>query len=204
MAKSIVQEFTKGLWEEIPPFRLVLGLCPVLAVTKSVENGIGMGLATTFVLIGSNLLVSAMRKVIPNKIRIACFIIVIATFVTVVELLMQAYTYALFLQLGIFIPLIVVNCIVLGRAEAFAFKNGIIPSLADGAGIGIGFTLALAALGAVRELLGNNSITIWSPWDLSFPMILGSSFQPFTFMVEAPGAFMCLGLMLCFMNLFEK
>ena len=204
MAKSIVQEFTKGLWEEIPPFRLVLGLCPVLAVTKSVENGIGMGLATTFVLIGSNLLVSAMRKIIPNKIRIACFIIVIATFVTVVELLMQAYTYALFLQLGIFIPLIVVNCIVLGRAEAFAFKNGIVPSLADGAGIGIGFTLALAALGAVRELLGNNSITIWSPWDLSFPMIFWSSFQPFTFMVEAPGAFMCLGLMLCFMNLFEK
>ncbi len=204
MAKSIVQEFTKGLWEEIPPFRLVLGLCPVLAVTKSVENGIGMGLATTFVLVGSNLLVSAMRKVIPNKIRIACFIIVIATFVTVVELLMQAYTYALFLQLGIFIPLIVVNCIVLGRAEAFAFKNGIVPSLADGAGIGIGFTLALAALGAVRELLGNNSITIWSPWDLSFPMIFGSSFQPFTFMVEAPGAFVCLGLMLCFMNLFEQ
>ncbi len=204
MAKSGVQEFNKGLWEEIPPFRLVLGLCPVLAVTKSVENGIGMGLATTFVLVGSNLLVSAMRKIIPNKIRIACFIIVIATFVTVVELLMQAYTYALFLQLGIFIPLIVVNCIVLGRAEAFAFKNGIVPSLADGAGIGIGFTLALAALGAVRELLGNNSITIWGPWDLSFPMIFGSSFQPFTFMVEAPGAFVCLGLMLCFMNLFEK
>jgi electron transport complex protein RnfE len=202
MAKSIVQEFTKGLWEEIPPFRLVLGLCPVLAVTKSVENGIGMGLATTFVLIGSNLLVSAIRNVIPNKIRIACFIIVIATFVTVVELLMQAYTYALFLKLGIFIPLIVVNCIVLGRAEAFAFKNGVVPSLADGAGIGIGFTLALASLGAVRELFGTGGLTIWG--NLSFPMIFGSSFQPFTFMVEAPGAFICLGLMLCFMNLFEK
>ncbi len=206
MAKSIVQEFTKGLWEEIPPFRLVLGLCPVLAVTKSVENGIGMGLATTFVLVGSNLLVSAMRKIIPNKIRIACFIIVIATFVTVVELLMQAFTYALFLKLGIFIPLIVVNCIVLGRAEAFAFKNGIFPSLADGAGIGIGFTIALAALGAVRELFGTGGLTIWSgsDWSFSFPMIFGSSFQPFTFMVEAPGAFVCLGLMLCFMNLFEK
>ena len=162
MAKSIVQEFTKGLWEEIPPFRLVLGLCPVLGMTNSVENGIGMGLATTFVLVCSNLLVSAMRKIIPNKIRIACFIIVIATFVTVVEQLMQAFTftYPLYLKLGLFIPLIVVNCIVLGRAEAFAFKNGIVPSLADGAGIGIGFTLALAALGAVRELFGANSITI--------------------------------------------
>ncbi len=202
MAKSIVQEFTKGLWEEIPPFRLVLGLCPVLAVTKSVENGIGMGLATTFVLVGSNLLVSLLRKVIPSKIRIACFIIVIATFVTVVELLMQAYTYALFLKLGIFIPLIVVNCVVLGRAEAFAFKNRIVSSLADGAGIGIGFTLALASLGAVRELFGTGGLTIWG--DFGFHAIFGSSFQPFTFMVEAPGAFVCLGLMLCFMNLFEK
>jgi len=204
MAKSIVQEFTKGLWEEIPPFRLVLGLCPTLAVSKSVENGIGMGLATTFVLVGSNLLISAIRKIIPGKIRIACFIIVIATFVTVVELLMQAYTYALFLKLGIFIPLIVVNCIVLGRAEAFACKNSVVSSIADGAGIGVGFTLALASLGAVRELFGTGGITIWSDWGLSFPMIFGSSFQPFTFMVEAPGAFICLGLMLCFMNLFEK
>jgi len=204
MAKSIVQEFTKGLWEEIPPFRLVLGLCPTLAVTKSVENGIGMGLATTFVLIGSNLLVSAMRKIIPGKIRIACFIIIIATFVTVVELLMQAYTYGLFLKLGIFIPLIVVNCIVLGRAEAFAFKNGVVSSIADGAGIGVGFTLALAALGAVRELFGANSITIWSDWGLGISNIFGTSFQPFTFMVEAPGAFLCLGLMLSFMNMLEK
>lgn len=138
MAKSIVQEFTKGLWNEIPPFRLVLGLCPTLAVTKSVENGIGMGLATTFVLVCSNILVSMLRNVIPAKVRIACFIIVIATFVTVVELLMQAFTYPLFLKLGIFIPLIVVNCIVLGRSEAFASKNPIIPSTADGLGIGIG------------------------------------------------------------------
>jgi len=197
MAKTIVQEFTKGLWDEIPPFRLVLGLCPVLAVTKTVENGIGMGLATTFVLVCSNILVSSLRKAIPPKVRIACFIIIIATFVTVVELVMQAFTYPLFLKLGIFIPLIVVNCIVLGRAEAFASKNGITASLADGLGIGIGFTLALGALGAVRELFGTGLLTIWEK-----PIqIFGPSFQPFTFMIEAPGAFVCLGLMLCVMNM---
>ena len=196
MAKTIGQEFVKGLWDEIPPFRLVLGLCPTLAVTKSVENGIGMGLATTFVLVCSNILVSALRNIIPSKVRIACFIIVIATFVTVVELLMQAYTYALFLKLGIFIPLIVVNCIVLGRSEAFASKNPILPSLADGLGIGIGFTLSLAALGAVREILGSGTFFGMS--------VFGSSYQPFAFMVEAPGAFICLGLMLCLMNLIGK
>ncbi len=197
MAKTIVQEFTKGLWDEIPPFRLVLGLCPVLAVTKTVENGIGMGMATTFVLVCSNILVSSLRKTIPPKVRIACFIIIIATFVTVVELVMQAFTYPLFLKLGIFIPLIVVNCIVLGRAEAFASKNGITASLADGLGIGIGFTLALGALGAVRELFGTGNLTIWEK-----PIqIFGPSFQPFTFMIEAPGAFVCLGLMLCVMNM---
>jgi Na+-translocating ferredoxin:NAD+ oxidoreductase subunit E len=200
MAKSIVQEFTKGLWAEIPPFRLVLGLCPVLAVTKSVENGIGMGLATTFVLVCSNLLVSALRKSIPPKVRIACFIIVIATFVTIVELVMQAYAYPLFQKLGIFIPLIVVNCIVLGRAEAFAYKNGVVASVADGLGMGVGFTLSLAALGAVRESLGIGTLTFWET-----PITLfGPSFQPFSFMVEAPGAFVCLGLMLCVMNLLGK
>ena len=197
MAKTLVQEFTKGLWEEIPPFRLVLGLCPVLAVTKTVENGIGMGVATTFVLVGSNFFVSLLRKLIPSKVRIACFIIIIATFVTLVELMMQAFTYPLFLKLGIFIPLIVVNCVVLGRSEAFAFKNGIARSLADGLGIGIGFTLALAALGAVRELLGAGTLTFWET-----PIqILSPTVQPFTFMVEAPVSFFCLGLMLCLMNL---
>jgi len=196
MAKSIVQEFTKGLWEEIPPFRLVLGLCPTLAVTKSVESAIGMGLATTFVLVGSNVLVSMLRKIIPSKVRIAAFIIVIATFVTVVELLMQAYTYPLFLTLGIFIPLIVVNCIVLGRAEAFASKNGVIPSLADGLGIGIGFTLALSALASVRELLGYGTIF--------GHQVMSSSYEPFAFVVQAPGAFVCLGLMLAVMNLVGK
>jgi electron transport complex protein RnfE len=196
MAKTLVQEFTKGLWAEIPPFRLVLGLCPTLAVTKSVENGIGMGMATTFVLVCSNILVSMLRKVIPAKVRIACFIIVIATFVTLVELLMQAYAYPLFLKLGIFIPLIVVNCIVLGRSEAFASKRPVIPSVADGLGIGIGFTLSLGALGAVREVLGEGTLLGHS--------MFGSSFEPFSFMVQAPGAFICLGLMLCGMNLIGK
>jgi len=196
MAKTVVQEFTKGLWDEIPPFRLVLGLCPALAVTKSAENGLGMGLATTFVLLGANLLVSLLRNVIPQKVRIACFIIIIATFVTLVELLSQAFAYKLFLALGIFIPLIVVNCIVLGRAEAFAFKNGPVKSIADGLGIGIGFTLALGALGAVREILGNGTI-----FDVA---LFGPNFEPFTFMVEAPGAFVGLGLMLAVMNLLSK
>ncbi len=196
MAKTLTQEFVKGLWDEIPPFRLVLGLCPALAVTKSVENGLGMGVATTFVLVCSNILVSMLRKVIPSKVRIACFIIIIATFVTVVELLMQAFTYPLFLKLGIFIPLIVVNCIVLGRSEAFASKNGMVHSAADGLGIGIGFTLALASLGAVREILGNGTVLGIN--------LFGPSFEPFSFMVEAPGAFVGLGLMLCIMNFVGK
>ena len=202
MAKSIVQEFTKGLWEEVPPFRLVLGLCPVLGVTTKMEFGIGMGLATTFVLICSNLLVSLLRNIIPSKVRIACFIIIIATFVTVVELLMQAYAYEIFLQLGIFIPLIVVNCVVLGRSEAFASKNNIVRSLADGAGIGIGFTVSLASLGALREVLATNSLTgnILNKVSYEVVDIFGASFQPFTFAGQAAGAFMCLGLMLCAMN----
>jgi len=197
MAKTITQEFVKGLWDEIPPFRLVLGLCPVLAVTKTLYNGWGMGVATTFVLVCSNVLVSSLRKVIPPKVRIACFIVVIASFVTVVELLMQAYAYPLFLELGIFIPLIVVNCIVLGRSEAFAYKKGVIASLFDGLGIGIGFTLSLAALGTVRELLGTGDLTIYK----EAITVFGPPFEPFKFMVEAPGAFVSLGSMLCLMNL---
>jgi len=198
MAQSLAKEFTKGLWAELPPFRLVLGLCPVLAVTKSVENGLGMGIATTFVLVCSNLLVSLLRNIIPAKVRIACFIVIIATFVTIVELLMQAFAYPLFLKLGIFIPLIVVNCIVLGRSEAFASKNGPIMSVADGLGIGIGFTLSLGALGAVREFLGNGTLTIWE----GLPVFsMGPDFLPFRFMLEAPGAFVGLGLMLFLMNL---
>lgn len=196
MAKTLVQEFTKGLWDEIPPFRLVLGLCPTLGVTTSMKNGLGMGLATTFVLVFSNILVSLMRNLIPSKVRIACFIIIIATFVIVVELLMQAYAYALFQTLGVFIPLIVVNCIVLGRAEAFASKNGLLASTADGLGIGIGFSLSLAALGAVREIVGTGMFFGYS--------LFGPNYKPFTFMIQAPGAFIALGLMLCMMNLVGK
>ena len=202
MAKTVVQEFTKGLWAEIPPFRLVLGLCPTLAVTKTLENGFGMGIATTFVLVCSNIIVSLLRSFIPKRVLIACFIVVIATFVIVVELVMQAYAYPLFMKLGIFIPLIVVNCIVLGRAEAFAAKKGVISSLADGLGMGIGFTLSLSALSLFREVLGNGTITM-PITSASFP-VFGPSFEPFSFLVEAPGAFVCLGLMLCVMNMVGK
>ena len=202
MAKTVVQEFTKGLWEEIPPFRLVLGLCPVLAVTKTVANGVGMGVAATFVLVCSNILVSALRNIIPSQVRVPCFIIIIATFVVVVELVMQAVAYPLFLQLGIFIPLIVVNCIILGRAEAFASKNPLAPSIADGLGIGVGFTIALAALAGIREAFGAGTISI--PFSDTVIQVFGPAFQPFTFMVEAPGAFVCLGLMLAVMNLAGK
>ncbi len=200
MAKSIAKEFTKGLWTDIPPFRIVLGLCPTLAVSKSFANGIGMGLAVTFVLVFSNFFVSCFRNIIPAKVRIPCFIVIIATFVTIVELLMQAYTYPLFLKLGIFIPLIVVNCIVLGRAEAFACKNGPVLSIADGFGMGIGFTLSLMAISSVREILGTGAITLYEK-----PIALfGASFEPFKFMIEAPGAFICLGLLLCLMNIIGK
>jgi len=196
MAKSVVQEFTKGLWNEIPPFRLVLGLCPTLAVTKTVENGVGMGVAC------SNVFISLFKNVIPKKVRIACYIVVIATFVTVVELVMQAYAYPLFLKLGIFIPLIVVNCIVLGRAEAFAAKNGIGRSLLDGLGMGIGFTLSLTVLATIREIFGSGTFTV--PLSGAALPVFGADFQPFKFMVEAPGAFVCLGLMLCVMNMLGK
>ena len=193
---SVVKEFTKGFWKELPPFRLVLGLCPTLAVTTAAENGMGMGLATTFVLVFSNVLVSILRKVIPGKVRIASYIVVIASFVVIVELLMQAYFYPLYKILGIFIPLIVVNCIILGRAEAFASKNPIIHSLADGLGIGLGFTISLTVLGGIREILGNGTIFGAS--------VMWSSFEPLSFIVKAPGAFVCLGLLLGLMNIISR
>ncbi len=203
MAKTIVQEFTKGLWDEIPPFRLVLGLCPTLAVTKSVENSIGMGVAFTFVLIMSNILISMLRNVIPKQVRLSCYIIVIASFVTIVELIMQAYAYPLYEKLGIFIPLITVNCIVLGRAEAFAAKNPVMPSIADALGMGIGFTLALGTLATFREIFGAGTLTF--PFiNYSIHNVLGASYKPFAFLIEAPGAFVCLGLMLCIMNMLGK
>jgi len=189
---SVMQEFTKGLWKEVPPFRLVLGLCPVLAVTTAASNGLGMGLATTFVLVCSNTIISLLRSIIPGKVRIAAFIVVIASFVVIVELTMQAYFYPLYKILGIFIPLIVVNCIILGRAEAFASKNSLIPSVADGLGMGLGFTISLTFLGGVRELLGAGTVFGYA--------LMGSSFQPFEVMVKPPGAFLCLGLILGLMN----
>ena len=189
---SVWKEFSKGLWAEIPPFRLVLGLCPTLAVTKSAENGMGMGLAVIFVLVLSNMLISMVRKIIPKKVRIVCFIAISATLVVAVELLMQAYAYPLYQQLGIFVPLIVVNCIILGRAEAFAGKNPVILSIADGLGMGIGFTLALTFLGAMRELLGTGAIF--------GHYVMWEGFKPFAIMVEAPGAFLALGGVLALMN----
>jgi len=200
MAKTLVQEFTKGLWAEIPPFRLVLGLCPTLAITNTLENAYGMGVAVTFVLTFSNVLISALRKIIPPKVRIVAFIVVIATFVIVVELVMQAYTYALFLKLGIFIPLIVVNCIPMGRAEAFASKNGMVRSALDGLGMGLGYTIALSVLATFRQVIATGAITIYET-----PISLfGPAFEPFRFLVEAPGAFICLGLMLGLMNILGK
>ncbi len=196
---ALMKDFTKGFWDLLPPFRLVLGLCPTLAVTTSAENGYGMGLATTFVLVGSNLLISLLRKVIPSKVRIAAFIVIIASFVVVVELLMQAYVFGLYQSLGIFIPLIVVNCIILGRAEAFAAKNGPLPSIMDGLGIGLGFTLSLFTLGAIREILGAGTLTLVAKAGLAFN-IMGEGYEPFTFMVRAPGAFVCLGCLLAVIN----
>ncbi|MEW5914110.1 MAG: electron transport complex subunit E [Thermodesulfobacteriota bacterium] len=189
---SLQKEFSKGLWEVIPPFRLVLGLCPTLAVTTSAENGMGMGLATTFVLVFSNLLVSLLRKLIPGNVRIAAYIVIIASFVVIVELLMQAYTFPLYQALGIFIPLIVVNCIILGRAEAFAGKRGPLDSIADGLGVGIGYTISLTVLGSFREIIGSGTL-----WGLK---VFWSGFEPFTFMVRAPGAFVALGVMLALIN----
>ncbi|MCK4764513.1 MAG: electron transport complex subunit E [Candidatus Aminicenantes bacterium] len=196
MSKTITHEFFKGFWEVLPPFRLVLGLCPTLAVTTSVENGLGMGLATTFVLLFSNIIISSIKKIIPKKVRIASYIVVIATFVVIVELLMKAYFFAISQKLGLFIPLIVVNCIILGRAEAFASKNPVYLSAADGLGIGLGFTMSLFLVSAIREILGSGAFFGMS--------VMWESFEPFAFMVKAPGAFICLGMLLAIINLVPK
>jgi len=189
---NLSHEFSKGIWQENAVFRLLLGLCPVLAVTTNAENGIGMGLATTFVLVNSNLVVSLLRKLIPAKVRIPAFIVIIASFVTVVQLVMEAYVYDLHKSLGIFIPLIVVNCVILGRAEAFASKNSPVVAIIDGLGMGAGFTLALFVLGAVREIFGSGAILGFS--------LFGAGYQPFLLMILPPGAFITLGLLLAGMN----
>lgn len=189
-----LQNFTKGLIKENPVLVLLLGLCPTLGVTTSAINGLGMGLATTFVLVMSNLVVSLIKNLIPDKVRIPSFIVIIASFVTMVELLMQAYVPALFEQLGLFIPLIVVNCIVLGRAEAFASKNNTLSSLLDGLGMGLGFAFALTLLGAVRELLGSGAL-------FSIKLIPGDLMLVF---VLAPGAFIALGYLIALSRKLNK
>lgn len=189
---TLGREFLKALWQNNAVFRLLLGLCPALAVTTSAENGLGMGLATTFVLVCSNIVVSSLRKVIPAKVRIPSFIVVIASFVTVVQLCMEAYFYDLYKALGIFIPLIVVNCLILGRAEAFASKNRLFPAVVDGVGMGLGFTLALFALGSVRELFGSGALLGYS--------VFGPDYQPLLLMILPPGAFIAMGLLLAVMN----
>jgi len=192
---SLGREFIKGIWRENAVFKLVLGMCPTLAVTTSAENGLGMGLATTFVLVCSNTAVALLRKLIPAQVRIPAFIVIIASFVTVVQLCMEAYVYDLYKALGIFIPLIVVNCLILGRAEAFASKNPVAVSVADGLGMGLGFTLALFVLGAVRELFGSGSVLGVG--------IFGAGYPPFLLLILPPGAFITLGLLLAAMNRLE-
>ncbi|MFH1789377.1 MAG: electron transport complex subunit RsxE [Candidatus Altiarchaeota archaeon] len=189
-SKSSLYEFTKGVFAQNPIFTLVLGLCPTLAVTTSVENALGMGAATFFVLVSSSLLVSVFKEKIPRQIRIPVFILIIATFVTVAELYMAAYAPALSSRLGIFIPLIVVNCIVLGRVEAFASKKPVSLSILDAAGMGAGFILALLVLGFVRELLGTGSIVFAGSTLMSLPIAGASA------MIISPGAFLTLGLLL--------
>lgn len=190
--KSVGSVFFNGLITENPTFRLVLGTCPTMAVTTSATNGVGMGLAATFVLIGSNMVISLLRNFIPDKIRIPSFIVVICTFVTIVQMMMQAFLPSLYASLGMFIPLIVVNCIILARAEAFASKNPVLLSAVDGAGMGLGFTVAITIMGSIRELLGNGTV---------FGMqIMPASYQPMLLLILPAGGFMVFGLMLGIIN----
>ncbi|MBU1998085.1 MAG: electron transport complex subunit E, partial [Candidatus Omnitrophica bacterium] len=184
--KNLIKEFAKGIIKENPTFVLALGLCPTLAVSVSLINGIGMGIAATFVLLGSNIIIALLKNFIPAKVRIPCFIVVIATFVTIVEMLMKAYSPALNRALGIYVPLIVVNCMVLGRAEAFASKNSMVKSFFDGLGMGIGFTLALALISAVREVLGAGKI-------MGYTLIKG--FNPALIFSLPAGALLVIGLL---------
>lgn len=190
--KKLIERLRTGLFTENPVFVQVLAMCPTLAVTSSVQNAIGMGIAATVVLIGSNAVISLLRKLIPDKIRIPAFIVVIASFVTLIQFLLQAYLPDLYKSLGIFIPLIVVNCIILGRAEAYASKNSVVSSIFDAIGMGLGFTVALTILACIRELLGAGTI-----YGIQ---ILPSSYEPMGIMQLAPGAFITLGIILAVMN----
>ena len=195
---KLFNEFTKGFIKENPVFIMALGLCPTLAVTSSVENAIGMGLAATFVLVCSNIFISLLKGLIPDKIRIPCFIVVIASFVTIVDMAMYAYTPEIHKSLGLFIPLIVVNCIILGRAEAFASKNSVIPSIMDGLGMGLGFTLALVVIGSIREILGAGQ---WLGMNVMPSAYIES---PMLVAILAPGAFVIMGLLMGVINMMKK
>uniref|UniRef100_UPI003217E4A1 electron transport complex subunit E n=1 Tax=uncultured Draconibacterium sp. TaxID=1573823 RepID=UPI003217E4A1 len=190
-----IQNFTKGFLKENPVFVLLLGMCPTLGVTSSAINGLGMGLATTFVLLMSNIVISIVKGFIPDKVRIPSFIVIIAAFVTVVQLTMQAYLPSLYKSLGLFIPLIVVNCIVLGRAEAFASKNNVISSAIDGLGIGLGFSFALVLLGGIREILGSGKIFDITIYHENYVTLL---------FVLSPGAFIVLGYLIAIINRIQK
>ena len=200
---KLMSNFTNGLVRENPTFKLLLGMCPTLATSLAVFNGIGMGLAATFVLVGSNVIISLIRKFIPNKIRIPCFIVVIATFVTIVDLYMAAFLPDLHNVLGVFVPLIVVNCIILARAEAFAYKNGPVASALDGLGMGIGFTLSLILLSTIREVIGTG--VFFSAPDLGFAgiQIFPERFAA-SILVQPVGGFLVLGLVLTALNLIEN
>ena len=188
MSESVGTVFTRGLWADNPVLKLLLGLCPTLAVTTTAKDALGMGACTTFVLVMSNLVSALLRGVIPSRMRLPCFIVVIATFVTIVDLVVQGFFFELSKSLGLFIPLIVVNCLILGRAEAFASKNSVGMSLVDGIGMGLGFTGALFVLGCIREVLGNGTLLGFS--------LFGESFPPLIVMILPPGAFIALGYMI--------
>jgi len=189
---NLWKDFSNGLIKENPTFRLVLGTCPTLAVTTAVFNGIGMGIAAAAVLIGSNLIISLIKKIVPNEVRIPIYIVVIATFTTIVQMLIQAFSPALDKSLGIYIPLIVVNCIIIARAEAFAAKNPVANSIMDGLGMGIGFTVALTIISSVREILGAGTF-------LGMPLF-GEAFEPFLIMILPPGGFLVFGLSIAAFN----
>ncbi len=185
-----------GLIDENPTFAQVIGMCPTLAVTTSAINGIGMGLATTFVLVGSNVVISMIKKIVPDNVRIPAYVIVIASFVTIIEFLLKAFLPDLNNALGVFIPLIVVNCIILARAESYANKNTVIDSMFDGIGMGIGFTFALTIMGVIREFLGNGSV-----FDIT---LLPEAFPRTTIMILPPGAFFTLGFLIAFMTYLKR
>ncbi len=193
---AVYDEIAKGIFRDNPVFKMVLGICPTLAVTTSVYNGLGMGFATSFVLLCSNIIIALLKGVIPAKVRIPAFIVIISTFVTIVDLVMAGYFPDLHDALGIFIPLIVVNCIIMGRAEAFASKNSLLRSIADAVGMGIGFTIALVFIASVREVLGSGTF-------LNYPVMF-STFKPAVIMILAPGAFLTMGLLVALLNILMK